>query len=171
MSNLDNENSQISIEGGTDSTVIGNVGDRLKVTGDAPSPADTPGCPTISTKVRFENDRTTTTLSSSYGTIFTYTGSGKFFGISVEFETVNVEVKLTIDSEVIFTDVLMDELKDNTGDKEFNTGIFYADVSGKKLVVNLSECPIAYDTDILLEARDPGSKKMFGYLVVLSKET
>lgn len=40
MSNLDNENSQIAIEGGSDGTVIGNVSDFLKVTAaENPTPA------------------------------------------------------------------------------------------------------------------------------------
>lgn len=76
--------------GGTDATVIGNTGDRLKV--DAAFSGSVTTVPSI-VKLKYDDMNVAnggvargTAISTSYTTIYNYSGTGSIFGFSVSFE-------------------------------------------------------------------------------------
>lgn len=85
---------EIKIKGGTDGTIIGNVGDRQKVDAVFSSPPNT--APSyIGTKIRFDDMNASTggvardtTISSTvtYTRLYSYIGAGHLFAFTVSFE-------------------------------------------------------------------------------------
>lgn len=132
-------------------------------------PSDAPGSPVLTSKLRYENDRTTVTLTASYQTIYSYSGSGKLIGVFGDFESNLTEVKVSVDSEVLFEAQLVD-LMSNTGNKEFSIGNVFTDATGKKFVF-APAFPVVYSTQVLFEARMSTGKKKFGHLACLTKES
>jgi len=174
VSNLDSELDSIQLEGATDGTKIGNVSDALKVSATFnQSPTDTPGCPVVSQKLRYEVDRTTVVLTASYQTIWSYTGSGKFSGIIVDCEANLTEFKFTVDTSNVVFEFQIKDLLDTSGNKEFSLSSLYTDTSGKKLIFTPGPelCPMVYTSNLKLEAKESTGKRVFGYVVGLTKET
>lgn len=165
---------QIIIEGGTDGTKIGNVGDALKTTATLNvGPADTPGAPVITKKLRYEVDRTTVVLNGTYQTIWSYTGSGKFIGIVLDTETNLTDVKFTVDGTEVIWEFKLSNLQANSGNKEFSLNSLYTNAAGKVLVFTpgADVVPILYESSLKLEAKESTGKRVFGYVVGLTKET
>ncbi len=151
---------------GNPGQIINNVN---AIGGTGGSPSDTPGCPTFSTKHRSVLDTSELVLTASYQTRFSYSGSGKLIGYMIEVENTDTDIKLTIDSEVLFELKFID-LGNMTGNKEFSLGSLYTNATAKRLIF-LPECPIAYTTNITVELKETTGKKVFRSMAVLTKET
>jgi hypothetical protein len=183
------DQSQIVIMGGTDNTKIGNVGDRLKV--DALSVVTFPTGQVLawSKKLRYVDMNASnggvardTLISTTFTSIFSYTGSGYFVGFNLCLEDkTNWYIRLIVDGEDIFIG---------------STGIFTGDLTGKNIYgwetgdafdgpnigwdandeTILYQSPIGYpirfDTSITLQVKhQSASKKFRAGLLCLSKET
>lgn len=163
------------IAGGTDSTKIGNTADRLKV--DAQITGVLSGASnTISKKLRTDmliQDMTFT--NSIYITLYTYSGSGLFVGAQFIFDNDHAQIKLTIDSDVIFdTDFHVLKTFDLSPSGPLTSGLgglFYA-TDGSTLNF-IPTYPIPYSSLVKFECKssDGGSHKHKQQLVVLTKET
>ena len=162
---------------GSGGTLIGNVGDALKVTS-SPDPSDTPGCTTFSKKLRTDFSDSNITMGVSYSTIYSYSGSGKLSGFTLDFNSDDVRVKLTIDStEVVFELVLSDieDIQLSTGDEGTDYGICNGVLvvgSGSKIQF-CPPCPIKYGSQVLIEGQrsDSDDHTMNRSIVVLTKES
>jgi len=167
---LDTELGEIELKGNTDGTLIGNIGDRLKITGDGGSAADAPGCPITSKKFRVEFDDTDVAITSTFATVFTYSGSGKLFSASIKFNGEDINLRLKIDGEIIFN-LNAKDVKDHQSNNRSqavnifnqNTGLWSIDFF----------CPIVFAATVLFEAQTSsgGDKTMERTLIALTKET
>ena len=137
--------------------------------------AGSPGCPVYSNKLRFPKSETEVVLAASYSTVFSYSGSGKLLGFILDFDSLNVEVKLTIDStdEIFeFTEQEILDLRYKKGSGEYNmVEAPLWDGNDRKMIFRPS-CAIRYDSEVKIEARyTSGSASVDRHLVALTKET
>ncbi len=136
---------------------------------------DAPGCPVTTTKLRYDFDDTGVTISTTFVTLFTYSGSGKFFGIVLDFNSDQVEVKCTIDSEVIFN-LTAAQLKDiqipaAAGQSQGIGGLEWEN-AGSRLRFT-PPCAIKFGTDVKFEGKRTGAsdKTLDRVMATLTKET
>lgn len=170
MSGLNDVNPQI--EGGSDGTIIGNVGDRLKVTAD-----NSVSNIAFSKKLRVIVLTSTVSITNTvtYTTIYSYTGSGLLIGFNLEFNSVSVVPKLTVDGDVIFSDTDISTYNSLTATassidrRQAGHGI----VSASATFDWSFKQPIAYSSSITIAARKvSGADKNFNLgIVYLTKET
>lgn len=160
--------------------IIGSVGDRIKV--DAAmsgggNPADSPGCATISSKLRIEHDSSDINVTDSYVTLYNYSGSGKFFGTVLDFNSNKVKVRLTVDGEQIF-DLKFQDIEDiarfganKNGDDRDMCGFFRVGQADR--LEFCPPCAIKYDSSVLIEAvrTTSSTKKLTDKIVFLTKES
>lgn len=158
---------------GTDLGEIGRVSDQLKVT-DKGNPSANHGIPVFSSKLRYEKDTTGLTLTTSYQTAFTYSGSGKLVGMILDFDKTNIQVKVTLDStEVIFecTSNEIDDVQSSGARKGAGIVGLAWDTSGSKYVFE-PPYPIVYDSAVLIEAKQvSGNGNLSRSIVILTKES
>lgn len=150
---------------------------RLKVDAEIPSEG-TPGVAVKTKKFRILFDDTGITVPTAYATLYSYTGSGKFFGGTFDFNSSNVIVKLEIDSELIFELDLndVDDMQSFMADEDslgFQNTCFVSLTSGNRFNIDFCKCPIKYETDIVVSAKKASGsdKTQTRQLVYLSKET
>ena len=127
--------------------------------------------PQISSKLRHIFDDTGLTLSSSYQTVYTYSGSGLFVGIGIDHQDDDTTYKLTIDSDVIF-ELKVENVSLVTHNDLSNWPYFapVSDTNGKQLFY-YPLYPIQYSSLVKLEAKESGGSDIYRYLVSLTKET
>jgi hypothetical protein len=181
----DIDGDKIIIEGGTDGTSIGNVNDRLKVT-TAAGGGGSMGA--WNSKLRYEdmNDiARDASVSATFTTLYTYTGSGVFAGFNIQCESLDETntskswyIRLIIDGEDIFfgsggamiADFADNDLYDvaNNGDQSMATALGFR-IQDKTLWY---EDLIEYSTSVEIQIRKANNNKKYkaGY-VKLSKET
>lgn len=174
-----------AIKGGTDNSIIGNVGDSLKVVATFSSATTT--VPSWSKKLRYEDMNATTggiarNTSLSGGTwtqLYYYTGSGFLAGIVINMETFSTgwELRLTVDGEVIYTlldtDISSDKLYDLDDINDFNQSwLGVSKGSHDRFIWHPPLTPLYYGSSIKFEIRkNGGAKKWQAGLIILSKET
>lgn len=156
---------------GSDGTEIGNYGDSLKVKIDKSS--DTTEIPSISSKLRSDgdfNELTITADAPSWQTAYSYSGSGLLFDFFLDFNSKDVKIKLTIDSEVIFT-YTVDEI-DSIKVDDRKSPTWLSEDSSNKITFN-PRWPIKYTSSVLIEVQNIGNsnKKIERRVVTLTKET
>ena len=138
--------------------------------------AEGPGCPVLSTKYRVDFSDSNVTVGTSAATLFTYSGSGKMIGFVFEFNG-DVQVKLDIDSEIIF-DLSTSDINDMqipmgvSGAIPAIPGSLEWTAASKKLVF-MPPCPIIYGTNVTITATRLATpdKTMTRSIVSLTKET
>lgn len=153
---------------------------RLKVI-DIKKPSDTPGAPSFSDKYRsdFDEPSPATALTASYQTIFTYSGTGKFVGFVATFSNTNVELKLSIDSNVTF-EMTSAQVNDaqfgnpstlGPGGQASSGGAMW-DQTGRRYGF-MPYFPIEYGTDVKIEVKKVGAPVVsyIRSIVNLTKET
>jgi hypothetical protein len=176
--------SSVNLQGATDGTKIGNVGDALRVVTQPISSTTT--VPSWSSKLRYvDMDAASggvarnTAISTTYITIFQYTGSGFIAGFLVNAETFTQWVfKFTVDGEMIFELTAEDITVDSIYDLDDVTDIAQSALglskgSHDRLIFNGPiGSPVRYESSVKVEIkRASGSKKFQAGLIVLSKET
>jgi hypothetical protein len=173
----------VKLRGASDNTLIGNNGDRLKV--DAAFTSATTTVPSWSKKLRYEemttlSRGTSIATSTTWTTIYSYTGSGFLAGFLVNVETFSGwEFRFLVDGDTIFsladTDITGDaifDLDDITDVNQSSLGLSKS--SHDRLVFHAPlSSPIYFGTSVTVQIRRPtaGAKKFQAGLVVLSKET
>jgi hypothetical protein len=166
----DNLRTKIGVLSGDDLTAIGHISDQLKVTS---NPNSTPGSPVVSNKLRIIVNNTTTQLTATYQTVYTYTGSGKFSGFDIRFDRSGASVKLTIDGTEVIFDFDADNLSSVQSTKILN-GVAVTYDSSKEVLSFSPRFSILYNSSINIEAKDVGVgalANVTGYLISLTKET
>lgn len=166
--NISGNDGDNQIEGGTDGTIIGNVGDKLKVTGELVSGDITivGGCPTIAgTKWRSEMDTTDINLSTTSFTTLKTLSSGILESLAIEFSTDKLDLKINIDGTDIFT-INLDDLE------ELQVGNSSAAPSGGIMSVKTGSkfsftprCGLTYNTLTISAQAEQSNKKMENLLI------
>lgn len=140
----------------------------------------TPGCPVFSSKYRVVSDKTGATLNTStYSTVYSYSGTGKFVGFVADFSASNVIIKFTIDSDVIFdldaddiVNIMYPEGPGASGMRSTAGGPIY-NAADKKIFFT-PDCPIKYGTTVKIEAKASSGTPTVTWdavMVTLTKET
>lgn len=186
-----------TLEAALDAVVAAHTGDPLVSTQavtivdfDAnidPVPVDisnvtvTPECATMSNDFKIEYSGTNITMPSSYATIYSYSGSGKFYGFALDFNSDSVRVKLEVDGNEVFA-LTLDEVEgiqafSSSGcDDNSGTASGLCDMlkkaSGNRLYFT-PKCPIAYSTTVTISGQRSGSsnKTLDKQMVFLEKTT
>lgn len=175
------------VRGGTDGTIIGNSGDRMKV--DAIFSTNTTQVQFWSNKLRYVDMNagtggvargTSIPNSASWTTLYSYSGTGYIAGLIVNVETFATgwEFKLVVDGDEIYSlldtnlagDAIYD-VDDVTDVNQSNLGISKG--SHERFVFSspLNKA-IRYNTNVTVQLRrQAGAKKFQAGLIVLSKET
>lgn len=160
----------VKLRGNTDNTLVGNVGDRLKVDALISDSSH------INKKFRVDFNTTTQVVTNpNYSTIYSYSGTGKFWGFYLDTSQDETKVRLTIDSQVIFADITVKQLRDAnmemTPDGWFN-GDFLKSSAGRAFVFTLP-FPITYSSTVLIEAtrNTSGTSDIRRTLVYIVKDT
>ena len=122
-----------------------------------------------SPKFRIESDTNSVPLTGSFVDQYSYTGSGRFVGFVMEFDHKDVEVKLLIDSEVIFS-IAPSDIETHQGNTlvDENLGINWE--PNKKILTFYPRFPICFETDAKIQARETaGNHDRLYYLVSIEK--
>lgn len=177
----------VRINGATNGTPIGNVGDRLKV--DMQLSSQTSTVPSWSKKLRYVDMNasnggiaraTSIATSANWTTVFSYSGSGFLAGFLVNVETfTGWEFRLVVDGDTI--------LSMSDGDFSGDAVYDFDDITDvNQAILGLSKgshdrflfhppmnSPIYYSTSVQVQIRRPtaGAKKFQAGLMILSKET
>ena len=176
--------SSTTLQGGTDGTKIGNVGDSLKVS-TQPISAIT-SVPAWSKKLRYVDMNASsggvardTVISTTYTTVFSYSGSGYVAGFLLSVETfTGWTFKLTIDSEIIFEipaeDITTDKLYDMDDVSDLGqAALGLSKGSHDRLLFHGPQnAPLYYESSVAIAIKKSGASRKFqAGLIVLSKET
>ena len=148
---------------------------RLKVQSQIEvEPDDISSCPVMSNKFRVELDETDITVPASFATMYSYSGSGKFFSFIHCYDDDDTEVRLTIDGDVIFS-INLEDLDDFEidGDNDLCGWFKLIQSSGDNRFCFCPPCAIRYETSVLIEARrtDSSNNELHRQLIFISKET
>ena len=138
-----------------------------------------PGCPVISNKLRIERDGTDISFSGSYVTLYSYNGSGKFIGFLFDFNTNDVDIKLTIDGTEVIFELELEEIEDIARFGGGKTGTDrdvcrYFRVGQDDRLEFCPPCPIKFETSVLIEGKKNGggsSKKLTNKMIFIEKVT
>jgi len=159
-------------------STVGSYSNPSQGLGGQGDPADTPGCPTFSSKLRHDFAAPGTTISTAFANMYTYSGVGKLIGFVLDFDNNNIQLKLTIDSEIIF-DLSVNDIQDTQ--VSLGAGVDDMSNSGGGPIWNQSDkkilyqplCPIVYNADIVIDAKKTTGpdKTLTRYLINLTKES
>lgn len=130
--------------------------------------------PTITNKFRVRYDLTDQTVGAAYSTVYSRSGTGLFFGFQADYNSANVEIRVTIDSGQIF-DVTIADLKlfqfNDTTTTRMQSGGFWTTV-GNTVDFSL-KFPIPYTSSVLIENKrtDGTSHTMSQYMIFLTEDS
>ena len=185
-----------TLAGNTDGTLVGNVGDRLKV--DTIISPSSGTVPTVSSKLRYLDmnvanggvARETSVTNAAFVTVFSYSGTGILMGFLINFEEKDKwNVRLIVDGEEIFnpTSGIGFTTKDFTDDKvwDLDDGGSPLSTSEGNLGVSMEEhdrfvwtspvgFPVRYTSSITIQLKrvaGEGAKKFNAGLVIMTKES
>lgn len=181
----DLDNSQ-RIEGGTDNTIIGNTGDRLRVEA-AYSSSIFPA--SWDKKLRYDDmnasnggvaRNTSIATSATWTTIYSYSGSGYIGGLLINVDTfTGWEFRLVVDGDVIYSfvseDLTTDTLYDVDDVTDSNTAFLGISKGAHDKFTwhpPLS-VPMKYDATVVVQLRRPtaGAKRFQAGLIIIGKLT
>lgn len=171
----------VFINGGTDTTQIGNIGDRLKVTSGA---GGVGGLAVFSKKLRYEDmnaSRGGIARSTAVGTTFTnlysYTGSGIFGGFRVNVQTLSDWFfRIVIDS----TDDILEgtaglSMADFTDNAIYGFGDLDPVWGGLQRSGNIFVLQpptfIKFDSKVEIKAKTAGSKNFLAGIAMIQKDS
>lgn len=173
-------NYKSSANGKVDKSEYDSLTGRLKTDGIfTASPSSNAAVPVISKKFRVDDSDEQISLdNNSFTTIYSYSGSGKFYGAAFNFDSNYIKWKLTIDGEKIF-DL---SIKDIENMARFGGS---SNKSGGRKLCNFFEIgtsdrvefsppyPFNYDTEVKFEAYgiNSSNRDMDESFVFLTKET
>lgn len=162
------DNNDTKIMGDSDGTLIGNIGDAIKVTSD---PDSVSGAPVLSNMFRVELSATSQALTASYTNVYTYSGSGKLSGVETTFSKQGGAVKIIIDGTETILDIVMSQLDMiQTGFIVSGITVYYD--GSKNSFVFSPTFPIYFNSSVTVQARRAASNPdLSGYIVALTKDT
>jgi uncharacterized protein (UPF0333 family) len=134
-----------------------------------------PGVPTFSNNLRSIYADVNIALNpSTYTTIYSYSGSGKFCSFIIDYDKVDVITRIVIDGDTIFdlSSASIDSIQiPNTATVTFmgTIGGPWYDVPSKKVGYKPAY-PIVYSTSVLIEAKETADVVVDQYIVTLTQE-
>jgi len=165
------DNTIAVINGQTDNTPIGNVGDRLKVYSDKYYDASNL---VYEDMVAISRD---TRLTTSFQTLYSYSGSGLFLSALINYDDVNtIYTRMSVDGNYFLfgsSGIWSKDLRDNNAYdlKDIDT----VTIAGLGLHDNAVRyapiVPVKFSSNVLIEGRTSTNKKFKAGFVVLIKES
>lgn len=130
--------------------------------------------PSISNKFRVRYSTTPAVVGSAYSTIYTRSGTGLFFGFQSEFNSANVRLRITVDSQQIFEGTVAD-LKlfqfNDTSTTRIQMGGFWTTI-GNTIDFSLKYgMPYLTSVTIEMQRSDVTNHQMNQYIVFLTEDT
>jgi hypothetical protein len=120
-----------------------------------------------SSKQEMDLSFTTTPLTNTFATYYSYTGTGTFSGFAFRFDSTKTAVKLIIDGYVTL-EVESDDLETSLSSSLDFLGLTWD--SGKKIIQYYPRLPICFDTDVVIQARQTqGSRNLESIFVSIEK--
>lgn len=114
--------------------------------------------PVPSETAKFRVDLTSNTISvlaASYTTVYSYSGSGRFYGGTLNQNSQNIYTRLTIDSNVIFdtriTDIALFDFDNTLNNSRTQMGAMFQ-INGNDLDVSF-RYPIVFNSSVLIEQK------------------
>lgn len=127
--------------------------------------------PCYSSKKTFDLDTTTSALTGTLADQYTYTGTGKFIGFIMEFNSKSAEVQLLVDSDEVFK-ITGSDLDNIQGQQTAADNLGIAWEPNKKTLTYYPNFPICFETDVKIKAKETsGSVDRLYYLVSIEKVT
>jgi hypothetical protein len=129
--------------------------------------------PTITNKFRIRLNTSVVTVPAAYTTLFTRTGAGLFFGFQAAFNSANVDIRLTIDSGVVF-EINLNDIKqfhfNDTGDTRMQLGGFLT--TNSNTLDFSSKFAIPYETNVTIEVKrsDGSNHSNNNWIVFLTED-
>lgn len=166
------DNDEIRLKGATDETLIGNVGDRLKV--DAQVSISGGSVPSLSTKLRYVSNVADVTLTSAaYVTLYTYSGTGLLHGFQVVNDSSETVARLIVDENTIF-EVPVSVLSPFTyfsGSATQGKNFITLSGDGKTMDFSPSQ-PITFSTSVSISLKSTNAnRKNKAYFVWITKDS
>lgn len=167
-----NMDADTQIQGGTDLTIIGNVGDKLKVT----TSGDVTSVPYISSKMKVDPRFTPITIVSGggYTTVYTYTGTGYLLGFNLEFNNTDCIVKLVMDGDTIMDGNSIATLNgllvtaNSTDRRQAGTGV----ITSSATIDFSFRQPIKFNTSFTISAATGATSRTFNQgMIYVVKDT
>jgi len=128
------------------------------------------GC--FSSKYRIETSETAQTLTTSFASTYSYSGSGKFHGFIHDFNNDDIEIKLTIDGEEIFN-IPVNTLV-SIGYTKIICNTLGFNVTGSNEIFEFCPTsPICFNTSVLIECRKTvgGTRRVDRRVTFITKAT
>ena len=134
-----------------------------KITGNIPVTA---AVMCYSSKLCYLPDSTNVALTGSFVSQYSYSGSGKLVGFSMTFDHKDVECKLLVDGDTVFSVSAYDV--ENNGGKFSTMGLDWE--PNKKTISFYPNFPICFDTSLAIQAKNfSGTHARLYYLVAIEK--
>jgi len=146
-------------------------GDRRRLNVDAKITGNIPVTAAVmcySSKLKYEPNSSTVNLTNSFVSQYSYTGSGKLVGFAMTFDSKDVECKLLVDGDTVFSVTAADV--ENNAAKFSTMGLDWE--PNKKTVSFYPNFPVCFDTSADIQAKQTaGSHARLYYLVAIEKIT
>ncbi len=126
---------------------------------------------TLSNKLRTEFNSTTVVLTSSYQTLFTYSGSGQLAGFVFRMTGSSATMKLTIDTTDVIFELVMQDIINTQIESSGNLYGGGSPVVLNDILVYRPTYPIVYTSEVKIEAKDTVTTSKLRNLITLTKET
>ena len=144
-------------------------GDRRRLNVDAKITGNIPVTAAVmcySSKLKYLTDSSTVALTGSFVDQYTYTGTGKLVGFSMTFDSKDVECKLLVDGDTIFSVTATDV--ENNASKFSTMGLDWE--PNKKTISFYPNFPVCFDTDVKIQAKETsGSHDRLYYLIAIEQ--
>lgn len=160
----------VQLKGGTDGTLIGNTGDRIKVDSQLSGTI----VPTISNKFRVHTNTSVISVVSAYTSLYSRSGTGLFFGFQADFNSANVTVKLTIDSGIVFevtvADIKLFQFNDTSAGR-CQMGGFFTTIGNTLDFSSRFAIPYTASVDLSVKRSDATNHSNNNWIVLLTEDT
>lgn len=129
--------------------------------------------PTITNKLRIRSNVGDISISTTYVTMFSRSGTGLFFGFQAGFDNADIQMRFTVDGGQVF-ELLLDDIRqfqfNDTSTGRTQMGGFLTTI-GNVLDFSLKYA-IPYATSVLVEMKAvSGTKKNKNWIVFLTEDT
>lgn len=130
---------------------------------------------TITNKLRFETSFVDVSYaaSASYQNMYTYSGSGLLYGFLIRPDTDKLQVRLTVDGEIVTQDISVKNIRDTLGDVRLPFSGNFLNASNADYWNFTTPQPINYASSVVIDVKksDNGAFKTRDYVIILTKET
>lgn len=168
---------KLKLVGGTDETLIGNVGDALKFDGEITANVTTSEITGNAANVRVDASFQSISLNRAnepFTPVYSYTGTGKLYGFLVNFNSSNIIIKLSVDSNTIL-ELDCENLNSlvSTGSEKGEFGWLQWEKT-KYYIKFKPDYSLGFSSNVVIEAKansNSNNRSVVSYIVDIVKES